>query len=207
MLNVVHHEHRSSRWIALIILLMAFSVMAIASRPSESAEPLQADADGKPIFDADNRLSLPARYREWIFVGSSWGLTYATAGDKSAHDETFKHVYVNPFGYREYRRTGQFPVGTMFLLEIARAGRKTEPTLHGAFSAEFTGLEAAVKSGDRFSDAWTYYSFDADNGQLTRTGRRFSDNSCISCHQEHGATDHVFTQFYPGLQPPRIVAE
>ena len=88
----------------------------------------------------------------------------------------------------------------MLLLEIFTKGTKTNPALQGSFSQEVKGLEAAVKSGDRFDDPWTYYSFDGEDGKRLSKARRFTSDRCISCHRQHAATDHVFTQFYPVLK-------
>ena len=114
-------------------------------------------------------------------------------------EEKFSHVYINRFGYREFRKSGKFPVGTMLVLETAEKGTKDNLALHGAYAKKFTGLEAAVKSGDRFDEPWTYYTFNGPDGQRSPKARRFTDASCIACHREHAQTDYVFTQFYPVL--------
>jgi hypothetical protein len=171
-------------------------------RPSTGTEEANAVAevaparDGVPVYDDVDQLLLPENYREWVFVGSALGLTYS---DEPPREERFSHVYINPFGYREFRKTGQFPVGTMLLLETAEKGTKENPALHGAYAKKLTGLEAAVKSGDRFDQPWTYYAFDSADGIRRQKARRFTGENCIACHREHAQTDHVFTQFYPVL--------
>jgi hypothetical protein len=157
----------------------------------------QQARDGLPVYDAENQLLLPDDYREWVFVGASLGLTYS---DDPPRTEKFSHVYINPFGYREFQTTGQFPVGTMFLLETAEKGTKENPALHGAYAKKFTGLEASVKSGDRSDEPWTYYAFERTDGKHSQKARRFTNGSCIACHCEHAETDYVFTQFYPVLR-------
>ena len=162
--------------------------------------------DGRPRFDANNALRIPNRYREWVFVGSSLGLGY-DGNEKSAKAATeqlghFQHVYINRLGYRAFRDTGRFPVGTMLILEGVSRGEKTSPQLRGYFSDQFHGLEAAVKTGDRFDDPWTYFSF-TKNGKRQSKAERLTTKSCIDCHRKHGATDHVFTQFYPVLRAVR----
>ena len=184
------------------VFLVTVVALVALDRPRASGDQLgsKADAetarDGLPVYDAENQLLLPEEYREWVFVGASLGLTYS---DEPPREERFSHVYINPFGYREFRKTGQFPVGTMLLLETAEKGTKDNPALHGAYAKKFTGLEAAVKSGDRFDQPWTYYTFDSTDGKRSQKARRFTGESCITCHREHAHTDHVFTQFYPVL--------
>jgi hypothetical protein len=184
------------------LLLIAAVLISVLHRSSAGNDEVQAIADvvparaGLPVYDAENQLLLPENYREWVFVGSALGLTYS---DEPPREEKFSHVYINPFGYREFRKTGQFPVGTMLLLETAEKGTKENPALHGAYAKKFTGLEAAVKSGDRFDQPWTYYTFDSAVGKRNPKARRFTEEGCIACHREHAQTDHVFTQFYPVL--------
>jgi hypothetical protein len=86
------------------------------------------------------------------------------------------------------------------MLESARKGTKQQPGLQGSFAQEFIGLEAAVKSGDRFEDPWTYYSFNGPGAERLSAAPPLENRGCISCHREHGETDHVFTQFYPVLK-------
>lgn len=171
----------------------------LPSKPQPTTDA--ADADGLPRFDQENLMLAPADYREWIFVGSALGLGYKE--NKGSDGGSFSHVYINPFGYREYRKSGTFPVGTVLMLEIASRGEKSPPALSGAYSDEFIGLEAAVKTGDRFDDVWTYYDFSGGDGQPLPKASRIRSKSCIECHRDHAATDHVFTQFYPVLRAVR----
>ncbi len=183
--------------VVMVVLATSGACADDADQPADRS--LQQYNDQLPEYDAENSLLLPENYRAWVFVGSSLGLSYSeTAQPPKA--ERFKHVYVNQIGYREYRKTGEFPVGTMFLLEIFTKGTKINPALQGSFSQEFVGLEAAVKSGDRFGAPWTYYSFDGKDGKRLSKARRFTSDRCLSCHRKHAATDHVFTQFYPVLK-------
>jgi len=192
-------SHRVVRLGAIVVVALAASLACGDDNDQEAVNRSKQSKDQLPEYDAENSLLLPANYRKWIFVGSSLGLRYSAA-IKSPMAETFKHVYVNSIGYQEYRKKGQFPVGTMFLLEIFTEGTKIKPLLQGSFSQAFLALEAAVKSGDRFDDPWTYYSFDGQDGKLLSKARRFTGDRCISCHRQHAATDHVFTQFYPVLK-------
>ncbi len=189
--------------VSLLIVVALMLRLSVVTEAEDTTPSQQMVKDGMPQFDTSNVLQLPANYREWIFVGSSLGLRYtATTKDSDeskSDDETFGHVYINPFGYREFRRTGEFPVGTMFMLEVARKEDRAEPELTGSFAGEIVAVEAAVKSGDRFEDPWTYFSFDGGDETPTPTARRFPNGTCIKCHRDHAETDHVFTQFYPIL--------
>ncbi len=85
-------------------------------------------------FEGRDTLLRPAGYREWVFVGSSLGLSYEKQDGKRASDAPeYKNVYVDPAAYRAYRDTGAFPQGTVLVLETAAGGEKKEPGLRGLY--------------------------------------------------------------------------
>lgn len=159
------------------------------------------------VFEGKQTLLRPEGYREWVFVGSSLGLRYNEGSPKSnapaGASEHFNNVYLNPAAFREFTRTGTFPDGTIFILEIASAEKKAEPGLQGAYAKEFTALEASVKDSSRFENGWAYFSFDAGNGQQKDKANPFPKSRCFDCHHDKAAIDHVFTQFYPILRAAR----
>jgi Cytochrome P460 len=163
-----------------------------------------------PQFEDRHTLLRPSGYREWVFVGSSLGLQYAKDPDanrpNAARDpasEVYHNVYINPASYRGFVKTGQFPDGTVMILELANSAVKREPGLQGSFQKDFIGLEASVKDSKRFASGWAYFSFDGPKGMLKEKAQPFSDEECWSCHHQKAATDHVFTQFYPVLRSAR----
>jgi hypothetical protein len=183
-------------------------LLAVAALISTLALGAAAGAE-KPaaVFEGKQTLLRPEGYREWVFVGSSLGLRYNEGADKSAASaspsEHFNNVYINPAAFREFTRTGTFPDGTIFILEIASAEKKAEPGLHGSYAKEITALEASVKDSSRFETGWAYFSFDAANGQRKEKATPFPKSRCFDCHHEKAAIDHVFTQFYPILRAAR----
>jgi len=86
------------------------------------------------------------------------------------------------------------------VLELASAETKAEPGLQGSFQKDYVALEASVKDSNRFKEGWAYFSFDEADGKPKAKAQPFPSRSCWSCHHEKGATDHVFTQFYPVLR-------
>jgi hypothetical protein len=171
---------------------------------------LAAAGDGKvpggsrARFEGKDTLLRPEGYREWVFVGSSLGLRYdaeAKKGDRLA--ETFKNVYINPESYRAFRKTGEFPEGTVTVLEVFSKEEKREPGLQGSFAKKRVSLAASVKDSRRFADGWAYYSFDGPGGTLKDKAVPHAREACWSCHHEKGGVDHVFTQFYPILNNAR----
>jgi len=191
--------------VSALIFVLAFvaitgleSVSVVQSRDVTAADRDQAG----PQFEGKTTLIRPTGYREWVFVGSSLGLRYVTnhLEESAQQPELYHNVYINPQAYREYSKTGQFPEGTMMVLELASAEKKNEPGLQGSYQREYVALEAAVKQSDRFEERWAYFSFDGKDGKPLAKAQPFPREECWSCHHQKAATDHVFTQFYPVLR-------
>jgi hypothetical protein len=180
------------------ITLLAFATISLAGITAAQTGPAAPAA----IFEGTNTLVRPVGYREWVFVGSSLGLSYAQNPEQTRNPgaELYHNVYIDPAAYREYSRTGKFPEGTVMILELASAETKREPGLQGSYEKEFVALEASVKDSKRFEGGWGYYGFTERGGTLKAKADPFPPGSCWSCHNQKAATDHVFTQFYPVLR-------
>ena len=170
-------------------------------------EPLVAFAEVSPaaVFQGEDTLLRPEGYRKWVFVGSSLGLSYADAPEEMpAHrDDLFHNVYIDPVGYTEFSDTGEFPDGTVMVMELATAEVMSEPGLEGTYGKDFVALEASVKDVNRFEGDWAYFSFTEGGGGLKDRAEPFDPEFCWSCHDQNAETDMVFTQFYPVLRSAR----
>ena len=175
-------------------LLVAITV-AFAVIPWPSADETARAPTPGPVFDGA-ALVRPEGYRTWPLVGASLGLSYAETPQGSGPG-TFHRVYVNPASYEAYGRTGTFPDGTMFVLELYAAHEKTAPAKAVYFEGPRVGLEASVKDRRRFPSGWAYFGF--ENGARA-TATAFPEERCHSCHVAHAARDSVFVQFYPTLR-------
>jgi hypothetical protein len=139
-------------------------------------------------------------YREWIFVGTP--VTPDDLNDGEASFPEFHNVYINPYAWQAWKKTGTFPNGTIMVKELTSVGTKHAPSGNGYFEGEFTGLEMAVKDATRYpaeSKGWGYYSFGHKyplkaHAELNRT------ESCAACHVQSAGDDMVFTQYYPVLR-------
>ena len=164
-----------------------------------------------PTYTDDGALVLPTDYREWIFVGSSLGLSYFGA-EPPSRAPVFHHVYMQPEAYRHYVETGTFPEKTMLVMENYSAGTKENNTtapiledkaefqnLHGQFEDKRVGLEVALKDSETFEDGWAYFNFTRGAG-LAESAKAFPKSTCWDCHDAHAADDNVFVQFYPVLR-------
>jgi hypothetical protein len=155
--------------------------------------------DETPRFTDANELVRPKDYSEWVFLGASLGVSYEE-NQGEASDPVFHNVYVNPAAYKHFRRSGEFPEKTIFILELRAAKSQHSINRRGQFEERLLGVEAAVKDAARFEERWAYFGFTSPDGILRQTAPAFPKERCWSCHKEHAATDNVFTQFYPVLQ-------
>jgi len=175
------------RYLALP-LAMILAVAIYESRRAFS-EDLSAAA---PQYTSDGRLVRPENYREWIYVSSGLGMNYGPV----AHDTpAFTNVFVAPTAYKYYIATGQWPDKTMFVLEVYSAASHGSINKQGSFQDKLLGVEAEVKDESRFPEKWAYFSL----GVNGKTGSRFSQDGCWSCHSQNGAVENTFVQFYPTL--------
>jgi len=185
--------------LGLLLTLLLFAV-------GYSAKPFADNpASDKPVFEGKDTLLNPGNYRNWVFVGSNLGLSYANnprppQAEQTGRREVFHNLYINPSAYREYASTGKFPEGTMMILEFATKVEKNEAGLQGLYQGEILGIEASVKDSKRFDGGWAYYGFADNEGKALPKAQPFPKSSCWQCHNEHAATDNVFTQFYPVLR-------
>ena len=174
-------------------LLAALLAFAVIPAPGLDDSPRQSTPG--PIFDGV-ALVRPEGYHAWPVVGASLGLSYAET-PQGTGPGAFHRIYVNPSSYEAFERTGTFPDGTMFVLELYAAHEKTAPAKAGYFEGPRVGLEASVKDRRRFSSGWAYFGF--ENGARA-TAMAHPEERCHSCHVAHAARDSVFVQFYPTLR-------
>jgi hypothetical protein len=144
-------------------------------------------------YSPSGELILPKEYREWVFLSAGIGMTYTGGGAPSA-DPRFENVFVNPAAYRSFLKNGSWPDKTVMILEIRNSESRVSINKDGRIQTKVAAIEAHVK--DSAKGGWTFYGF--PNG--AQTGTLFPKTAdCYSCHQQNGATDTTFVQFYPTL--------
>ena len=102
-----------------------------------------------------------------------------------------------PDAYRAFMKTGTWPNGTMFVLEVRQSKGNESINKAGRVQDEVVGVEAEVKDETRFATKWGFYTF--SNGSKTGKLLPTVTTECFSCHSQHGAVDNTFVQFYPTL--------
>ena len=177
---------RTGRW--PYILLAVFIVFPII-------RGLGQQSSGSDLrYNSAGKMLLPANYREWNYVSSGLGMTYGTATTAPANP-SFDNVFVNPAAYQAFQRTGTWPDKTVLILEVRASDSKASINKGGFYQTAVRSIEAHVKDESR--GGWAFYGF-GENG--TEAEMLPKTRSCYSCHEQNGAVDTTFVQFYPALR-------
>ena len=171
---------RSTAWVICLGVVL--------TRVVGAAEPLQ--------YTSDQRLVIPADYRQWVFLTSSLDLNYdhPVPGASSDHS-MLDNVFVNPSAYAAFVKTGTWPDGTILVKENRIAASAGTLSKSGKFQTEVMSMELHVKDAGRFAEKWAFFVSDGKEPGTYEHPRE----SCYSCHAAHGAVDTTFVQFYPTL--------
>ena len=158
-----------------------------------------------PEYTESGALKLPKNFSEWVFVGSP--LTPNALNDGKANFPEFHNVYIEPGSYEIYKKTGEFPEGTIFFKELQLTlpaenpdGSRTEPSGRGFFPGKLNGADVTVKDSKRYADTggWGYYNFNHHEPKAATATVRPKEE-CGYCHIASAKKDDVWTQFYPLL--------
>ena len=121
-------------------------------------------------------------------------MAYAEGPPPSQH--TFDSVFVDPASYAVFQKTGTWPDKTIMVLEVRKGQGRGSINKNGQFQTERVGAEVHVKDTARFKSGWAFFpSGSGPTAALSQT------SSCNVCHEQHGAVDTTFVQFYPTLLP------
>lgn len=155
-----------------------------------------------PQYTEKGELKLPADFRRWVFLGSP--LTPHTLNGGNAGFPEYHNVYVQHHAFEAYRRTGQFPEGTILVKELQLTlpgqhpdGSRGEASGRGFFPAALNGIDISVKDSKRFKDTngWGFFNFGHHAPPYAKTAAVQPKAACAGCH-ESNATDMVFSKFY-----------
>ena len=182
----------------LLISTLALFVVLLGNAPLRANA---AEAFPKPTFNNNGELLRPdISYREWVYVGTP--LTPNDLNPPAANFPEFHNVYIHPSDFDHWKRTGQFPDGTVIVKELVTVGATQATSGKGYFMGEYIGLETTIKDSMRFADEpgnWAYFSF-GHSYPLADSAAPFPAAACNACHATSAANDFVFTQYYPVLR-------
>lgn len=164
---------------------IAIGIVATAS--------LAAAAFAGPSYDAEGKLVTPENTDRWPTVGTTYALSYEGDGGT-----TLNSVRLDPESYEAYVKTGVFPVGAIFALEVRTPKTEVAPAKGGKTQGGVVGRSFHVKDEKAGPGTWTFYNYGAKVGSPIARSQ-----ACYSCHQDNAPEDTVFTQFYPTLKEAR----
>ena len=174
--------------LAALVASMLLCSMAHADAPRAQ--------DKNPAYTSDGRLLLPENYRDWVFLTSSFDMSYMAGMQMGRH--TLDNVFVNPESYLSFLATGTWPDKTMLVKENRSAPSQGSINKGGNYqSTEIVGVEIHVRDEARFTGNWGFFAF----GGKEPAALIPQAASCYSCHAAHAAVDTTFVQFYPTLLP------
>jgi hypothetical protein len=181
--------------------LLCLGALLACSVPAQNQNASLNAPQYAPQYTSDGKMILPKDYREWTFVTSGLGMTYGPAGSSdAAGNPRFDNVFVSPTAYKAFHQTGKWPDKTVLILEVRGSDSKVSINQGGRVQTGVEAVEGHVKDTARFPAAqfpggWVFFEF-GKAGQASSTP---TTASCYSCHQQNGAVDNTFVQFYPTL--------
>jgi len=145
-----------------------------------------------PQYTADGQMRFPADYREWVFLSSGLGMTYA---QPTQGEPNFDNVFASPEAYKAFVKTGSWPEKTVLVLEVRKSDSNVSINKGGHIQTALSAVEVHVKDSARFKGGWGFFGFEkGDTAKLIPMTA-----NCYSCHEQHGAVESTFVQFYPTL--------
>ncbi len=140
----------------------------------------------------------PRDYRSWTFLTSGFQMSYGPAAlaAQAGGVSTYDSVFVEAANVAAFEKTGVWPEGTTFVLEIRTAEHTGSIVTRGHYQTELLGLEAEIKDA-RIPGGWGFFAFEGDAPAKRLPGTA----ACYGCHAASGAVENTFTQFYPTLFP------
>ena len=189
----------------LITLLAACSVVLIAGATFANPDVSQTY---KTLVDGRGNISLPIEFRRsWSFLGT-WSIANADVelgSAASGHGAAGLHnVYVQPDAITAYRKTGEFPDGTVLIKELLKATTGSMTTGTVSWGQTVEGWFVMVKDRhNRFPDnplwgnGWGWVLFNAADPQKPVTTNYKTE--CNGCHIPARQTDWIYIEGYPVL--------
>ena len=181
----------------LMLLGSAAGLLSGCGQPASVAAP-KADT---AIVDAAGSIRVPKDYRATYQALGTW----AIAADEGKGSKEMHIVYASPGAAADYRKTKQFPDGTVFVKEVYETQTATMTTGTVSHPEKLKGWFVMVKDSKNshpgkplWGDGWGWSWFDV--GDPTHTTSTDYKNDCQSCHTPAQATDWIYVNGYPVLR-------
>jgi hypothetical protein len=177
--------------------LFVFAVGA-ASTFSHSQETSRADQ----LLDSAGNLKMPSDYRTAYQYLGSWAVAADKAGEGS---KQLHNVYASPGTIEAFRKSGQFPDGTILVKEVFATQNDQMTTGLVSHVNALQGWFLMIKESKNthpenklWGDGWVWSWFDADKPNKTTSTDYKTD--CKTCHVPAQATDWIYSSGYPPLK-------
>ena len=188
--------------VATILTLGAIATVVLAQRPDTNTAT--ATRRYLPEYTKEGDLILPKNWRSWVYVGSP--LTPDGLNDNKEGFPEYHNVYIEPGSYEIFKKTGEFPEGTIMFKELQRVlgppdfpdGSLSQPSGRGYFPGAFNGADVTVKDSKRYAQTgsnWGYYNFNHHEPKAP-TAKLRPKSECSFCHLAGAKKDETWTQFY-----------
>ncbi len=191
----------SSAGINLRIILASLFLMGCSVVLTNVAHSESTPSWG-PHWNSKGELKLPENYHSWVFLGAP--ITPNALNNGEAGFPEYHNVYIQHEAYQIYRKTGEFPEGTILLKELQLTlpgthsdGSRNEASGRGFFPAQRNGIDISVKDSERFanSNGWGFFNFGHHAPPYAETAAAMPNEACAACHIAN-TKNMVFMQFY-----------
>jgi len=177
------------------LLVVSLSALLMAQDASNLA-PASTNSN-VPRYTSDGRLAFPPNYREWIYLTTGMDMDYNPNVKMDQGHSMFDNVFVNPEAYKSFVATGTWPDKTVLVLEGRMAASKGSINKSGKYQTnDIMARSIHIKDEARFPGRWAFFGYSDD---LQPSSQIPKEAVCYSCHEQHGAVDTTFVQFYPTL--------
>src|SRR5688572_5279435 len=86
-------------------------------------------------YTADGKMLFPKDYRTWVFLSAGMDMAYGENAP-AANVHVFDNVFVDRGSYAHFEKTGRWPEGAVFVLEIRRAVAEGSINKRGQFQTQ-----------------------------------------------------------------------
>lgn len=203
--------------VVTILVLGSMLAACSGSRSPPLATP-SADSTGASalVFNERGEATIPAGYRSWVHVGSTWVPIGVTILDgTTTRTPEILNVYVEPHTYRAYMTTGTWPQGSLIVKEFTTTS--VDKSCDGPpayvcrrwygmaiFQTGYTGIGVMLKDSKRFPSEpghWAFFSYGHQSQPYAELSPPRSREQCAQCHIDHvgPVADYVFSAMHIGL--------
>lgn len=159
------------------------------------------DGVNAPLVDsavASGELNVPANYRSTFEPAGVW----AVAADTGSGSKEMHIVYASPGALDAYRRTRDFPDGSVLVKEVVTAttasmttGTVSQPAILKGWFVMVRDSQNSHPGDKRWGDGWGWSWFDASNPKQSVTADYQTE--CLGCHEPARATKLTYTHGFP----------